>query len=245
MQDRRGHISQRLTPPQPQRLPQQRRLCLPVPRPGLRPGLLHQQLEAAHVRITGRHHHEVPLSAAVDQPATQQLAQPGHIGLHGPTRLGRQPATIPDRLGQLVHRHQLTGPQQQARQQHPLPHRRHRHHPAIIGDLKQPQQTKLHELSLPIRLASTHQRSLATTPQQRNATQPVPQRASDFLPHRCTSPPGQVRPPRSAPSGLPWGGAALVWGDARLRNLALLVWLYGFYIAPEDVAGPTPPSWGC
>jgi predicted MFS family arabinose efflux permease len=33
-------------------------------------------------------------------------------------------------------------------------------------------------------------------------------------------------------------GAALVWGDARLRFLALLVWLYGFYVAPEGIAAP-------
>jgi predicted MFS family arabinose efflux permease len=34
------------------------------------------------------------------------------------------------------------------------------------------------------------------------------------------------------------GGVALVWGDARLRTLALLVWLYGFYVAPEGIAAP-------
>jgi MFS family permease len=34
------------------------------------------------------------------------------------------------------------------------------------------------------------------------------------------------------------GGAALVWSDARLRTLALLVWLYGFYVTPEGVAAP-------
>jgi predicted MFS family arabinose efflux permease len=33
-------------------------------------------------------------------------------------------------------------------------------------------------------------------------------------------------------------GASLIWGDARLRTLALLFWLYGFYVVPEGVAAP-------
>jgi Major Facilitator Superfamily len=31
---------------------------------------------------------------------------------------------------------------------------------------------------------------------------------------------------------------AMLWNDRRLRRLAALVWLYGFYIAPEGVAAP-------
>lgn len=34
------------------------------------------------------------------------------------------------------------------------------------------------------------------------------------------------------------GGIALIWRDPRLRSLAVLVWLYGFYIAPEGIAAP-------
>jgi MFS family permease len=44
--------------------------------------------------------------------------------------------------------------------------------------------------------------------------------------------------PAPSPRGSILGGAALVWRDARLRNLALLVWLYGFYVAPEGIAAP-------
>jgi predicted MFS family arabinose efflux permease len=50
--------------------------------------------------------------------------------------------------------------------------------------------------------------------------------------------PGPGQAPGSGARGSILGGVALVWGDARLRTLALLVWLYGFYIAPEGVAAP-------
>lgn len=33
-------------------------------------------------------------------------------------------------------------------------------------------------------------------------------------------------------------GAKLIWGDPRLRSLAALLWLYGFYVAPEGLAAP-------
>lgn len=47
--------------------------------------------------------------------------------------------------------------------------------------------------------------------------------------------------PDRARGGRGWSvreGFALVWGDARLRTLVALIWLYGFYIAPEGVAAP-------
>jgi predicted MFS family arabinose efflux permease len=44
--------------------------------------------------------------------------------------------------------------------------------------------------------------------------------------------------PRRSVGGSIAGGVALVWGDARLRTLALLAWLYGFFVAPEGVAAP-------
>jgi MFS family permease len=58
-------------------------------------------------------------------------------------------------------------------------------------------------------------------------------------PHRPARDPAEVGPAQR-PSAR-WsvlGGFASFWGDARLRNLALLSWLYGFYIAPEGVAAP-------
>jgi MFS family permease len=33
-------------------------------------------------------------------------------------------------------------------------------------------------------------------------------------------------------------GFGLIFGDARLRSLVVLIWLYGFYIAPEGLAAP-------
>jgi MFS family permease len=50
--------------------------------------------------------------------------------------------------------------------------------------------------------------------------------------------PGPGLAPGPSARGSILRGAALVWGDARLRTLALLAWLYGFYIAPEGVAAP-------
>jgi hypothetical protein len=55
-------------------------------------------------------------------------------------------------------------------------------------------------------------------------------------PHRPAPAPGSAPTPGARRSVL--RGARLVWGDARLRTLVLLVWLYGFYIAPEGVAAP-------
>jgi MFS family permease len=55
--------------------------------------------------------------------------------------------------------------------------------------------------------------------------------------HRPLPGPGEPDWPPSA-CGSILRGAALVWRDARLRTLALLVWLYGFYVAPEGIAAP-------
>jgi MFS family permease len=40
------------------------------------------------------------------------------------------------------------------------------------------------------------------------------------------------------------GGVALVWRDPRLRTLAALIWLYGFYVAPDGVAAPYATQFG-
>jgi MFS family permease len=48
---------------------------------------------------------------------------------------------------------------------------------------------------------------------------------------------GQDRSPRDRRSIR--RGVTTLWNDRRLRRLAALVWLYGFYIAPEGVAAPS------
>jgi predicted MFS family arabinose efflux permease len=56
-------------------------------------------------------------------------------------------------------------------------------------------------------------------------------------PHRPVYEPAgpHAEPGRGARSMI-FGGVALVWGDVQLRTLALLAWLYGFFVAPEGVA---------
>src|SRR3954454_15339890 len=51
-------------------------------------------------------------------------------------------------------------------------------------------------------------------------------------------------PPDAVTGTVAGGRAAGIWRDARLWSLALLIWSYGWYVAPEGVAAPCAHQFG-
>lgn len=110
-----GEAGQGRSPPQPQRLAQQRDGPLGVAGAQRGPSLPGQPLEPAGVHVLLRNHDPVAGSGLLDRgPRTEGFAQPGHLGLEGVRR--ERPVRV-DGVGQPVGRHGLSRVGQQEGQQ--------------------------------------------------------------------------------------------------------------------------------
>jgi hypothetical protein len=135
-QQLRGHVGERLAAPQPQCLPQQASGLRPVSGLGRGVSAAGERGELTEVKLAVRDVDQVTGRSRLDQAGAggvQCRAQPLYGGMQRAARARRGPA-FPYCLGESLHADHSPGAEQQRREQHPLPRRRHGHISRAIAD---------------------------------------------------------------------------------------------------------------
>jgi hypothetical protein len=150
----RGKIRQERAPPQRPRLDQHRVRSQQVARGADLPRLINQPLEAQPVDVVRGHLQDVPgrppdqdpSRLARSPPRFHSTAQVRHIRMHGPGGPGGR-IVLPQTVGQLLHRHDPVGLDDQQCEHRTL-HRPAQDHRAVaIDHLQRAQRSELHQTS--------------------------------------------------------------------------------------------------
>jgi hypothetical protein len=142
----RGHVRERFAAPQPQRLPQQAGRLGPGPGRRGRMAPRGQRAELADIQPRVVDLDEVPGRPRLDQAGArraQRRAQALDRTVQGAARPGRRPA-LPQRLSESAQADHLPGVQQQRRQEHALPGRRHGDLARAVTHPQRPEQPEVH-----------------------------------------------------------------------------------------------------